>query len=55
MPDAPTGDPEREQRERESREEPDTKYEQLREEEEADREALAEGMPDEPPPRDDEQ
>jgi hypothetical protein len=47
MPDAPTGDPERAQRERESREEPDTKYHQLRDEEESDRNALADDVADE--------
>ena len=47
MPDAPTGDPERAQRERESREEPDTKYHQLRDEEESDRDALADDVADE--------
>jgi hypothetical protein len=46
MPDAPTGEPEIEQRERESREEPDTKYEQLREAEEADRDAVADDLAD---------
>ena len=46
MPDALTGDPEREQRDRESREEPDTKYEQLRHEEEADRDAIAGDLAD---------
>ena len=54
MPDAPTGDPEREERERESREEPDTKYQHSRDEEEAEREVLADEMPDEPPRSDDE-
>ncbi len=49
MPDAPTGEPEIEQRERESREEPDTKYEQLRDEEEADRATVADDLADEPP------
>jgi hypothetical protein len=53
MPDAPTGDPERQERERESAEEPDTKYEQLRDEEEAERDALAEDIGDPPPPSDD--
>jgi hypothetical protein len=54
MPDAPTGDPERAQRERESREEPDTKFHELRDEEESDRAALADDVADEPlTPRDD--
>jgi hypothetical protein len=54
MPDAPTGDPERQERERESQEEPDTKYEQLRDEEEADRAAIADELADEDlTPRDD--
>lgn len=48
-PDAPTGDPERSQREEESREEPDTKYDQQREAEQAERERLAEDItPPEP-------
>ena len=41
-----------EQRERESREEPDTKYEQEREAEEADRDALSDDV-GEPPASDD--
>jgi hypothetical protein len=54
MPDAPTGDPERQERERESQEEPDTKYEQLRDEQEADRAAIADELADEElTPRDD--
>jgi hypothetical protein len=54
MPDAPTGDPERQERERESQEEPDTKYEQLRDEQEADRAAIADELADEDlTPRDD--
>ena len=53
MPDAPTGDPERLERERESQEEPDTKYEQLRDEQEADRAAIADELADDvPSPRD---
>ena len=46
-------DGEREQRERESREEPGTKYEQLRDEEEAERETLADEVDEPPPSRDD--
>jgi hypothetical protein len=54
MPDAPTGDPERQERERESQEEPGTKYEQLRDEQEADRAAIADELADEDlTPRDD--
>ena len=53
MPDAPTGDPERLERERESQEEPDTKYEQLRDEEAAERGDLAEDVGEPPPRRDD--
>jgi hypothetical protein len=54
MPDAPTGDPERQERERESQEEPETKYEQLRDEQEADRAAIADELADEDlTPRDD--
>ena len=54
MPEAPTGDPERAQREQESREEPDTKYHTLRDEEESDRDALAEDVAAEQlTPRDD--
>jgi hypothetical protein len=54
MPDAPTGDPERQERERESQEEPDTKYEQLRDEQEAYRAAIADELADEDlTPRDD--
>jgi hypothetical protein len=54
MPDAPTGDPERQERERESQEEPETKYEQLRDEQEADRAAIADELADEDlAPRDD--
>ena len=49
MPDAPTGDPERAERERESAEDPDTKYHQLRDEEEAERDVLAEDIGDPPP------
>src|SRR5215208_1508553 len=47
MPDAPTGDPERLERERESQ------YEQLRHEEAAERDDLAEDVGEPPPPRDD--
>jgi hypothetical protein len=54
MPDAPTGDPERQERERESQEEPDTKFAQLRDEQEADRAAIADELADEDlTPRDD--
>jgi len=44
MPEASTGVPERPQRERESQEEPDTKYQQLRDEEEAERDQLADDV-----------
>jgi hypothetical protein len=44
MPDAPTGDPERAERERESQEEPDTKFHQYREAEQADRESAADDL-----------
>jgi hypothetical protein len=40
-PDAPTGDQERREREQESRDEADTKYEQQREDERAERDRLA--------------
>jgi hypothetical protein len=40
-PDTPTGDQERREREQESRDEPDTKYEQQREDERAERDRLA--------------
>jgi hypothetical protein len=49
MPDAPTGDPERAERERESAEEPDTKYQQLRDEEALERDTIAEDIGDPPP------
>ena len=49
MPDAPTGDPERAERERESAEEPDTKYQQLRDEEALERDTIAEEIGDPPP------
>jgi hypothetical protein len=55
MPDAPTGDPERSERELESEAEPDTKYQQLRDEEEAERDELAEDIGDLPPAGDDDQ
>jgi hypothetical protein len=51
MPDAPTGDPERAERERESQEEPDTRYQQLRDEQAAERDSLADDL-GEPPPSD---
>jgi hypothetical protein len=47
LPDAPTGDPERAERERESREDVDTKYEQQRDIEEAERDELADDLTDE--------
>ena len=40
-PDTPTGDQERSEREEESRDEPDTKYVQQREDERAERDRLA--------------
>ena len=49
MPDTPTGDPERAERERESAEEPDTKYQQLRDEEALERETAAEDIGNPPP------
>jgi len=55
MPDAPTGDPERAERELESEAEPDTKYQQLRDEEEAERDELAEDIGDRPPAGGDDQ
>ena len=45
-------DDEREQRERESRREPDTKYAEQRDPEEREREALAEDIGEPPPPDD---
>ena len=45
-------DDEREQRERESRQEPDTKYKEQRDAEESEREALAEDIGEPPPPDD---
>jgi hypothetical protein len=45
-------DDEREQRERESRQEPDTKYTEQRDAEESEREVLAEDIGEPPPPDD---
>jgi hypothetical protein len=50
-PDAPTGEPERRQREHESLDEPDTKYHQERYAEEAERDALAEELDSAPAAR----
>ena len=55
MPEAPTGVPERAERERESAADPDTKYQQLRDEEEAEREAIADDVADDPPSSTEEQ
>ena len=55
MPEAPTGDPERAERERESAADPDTKYQQLRDQDEAEREAIADDVADDPPSSTEEQ